>query len=176
MTTTTKFHPELEATLLDILAGADKPWTSTELSIKATTSLRRFVQRSETVVESDVMTWNPNHNYWEVTGATVSNTLRNRDDVIESMNGTGSRKTFALKANVERWEAEKQAKVEKTAKAQKRYVIETLPGMVRVVDKDRSFVGRTFAVAIFDTTTLPEPEAQSLALKVQMVLVREMVL
>lgn len=176
MTTDTKpVHPErvyLLPELLDILAAANKPLTSTELSITATTVMRRLVLRTGPLApaNADVMSYNAAHSYYEVTGATVTRLLSNRDDVVVTTNARGSRKLFALKTNVERWAREAETRFRATVAADVRYAVKSFAGGIHVIDTEADVY--TY-VASFSIKELTLPVAESFAAQVKRALIKQ---
>ena len=97
-------HPAVQAELLDILAGAPSPLTTSELSRKVTAAISRQAGHGRAYDCGDVMVRNPG-GYWEVPGRLISPFLRRHPDVASYKTAANS-VCWALRSNTERWERE----------------------------------------------------------------------
>lgn len=153
-----KWHPELLATLLDILVAADKPKSTSELSMAATTRMRKLV--ADGVVTNEQVMY-PNYAgavriaYWEVTGSMVSALLK-ADDRVKMTGKRGNQNHWALHTRIAEWEQHSVAAKEARAAADARVEVRKQASQIEVVCDNRS-------VAAFFIGGLTESYAVELA-------------
>lgn len=107
-------HPELVAFAADILAAADRPLSTGELSIKLTTAMRRFAQSTGTP-EAEVMTLGGADSgvYYEVASKTIPAVISQARYLVPIVDvglkctvGRRKERHYATQANIDRWEAQ----------------------------------------------------------------------